>query len=43
MFNKVIIANLHELYNEIWKKNPPACLAEGNKTKVCLKNHSHKL
>ena len=20
MFNKVIIANLHELYNEIWKK-----------------------
>ena len=38
-----ISANLHELYNEIWKKNPPACLAEGNKTKVCLKNHSHKL
>ena len=43
LLNKVIIANLHELYNEIWKKNPPACLAEGNKTKVCLKNHSHKL
>ena len=26
-----------------FEKNPPACLAEGNKTKVCLKNHSHKL
>ena len=25
------------------KKNPPASLAEGNKTKVCLKNHFHKL
>ena len=34
MLNKVIIANLHELYNEIWKKNPPACLAEGNKVKI---------
>lgn len=42
MLNKVIIANLHELYNEIWKKNPPACLAEGNKVKIKIRDCQQK-
>lgn len=42
MLNKVIIANLHELYNEIWKKNPPACLAEGNKAKIKIRDCQQK-